>query len=153
MSTSDANQSLYLTKVRLVVELVNGNLIRSFKALRDVPNKSLPYTLVYYKIAAALINKYFHHLILDNHDGKEIVINMKNRFAKENLLKKTIKQLQLKLKSKFTKLDGAHLNDFGTLLSLKHIKTHLTLGSYQLQDGNRLSRRTFSKQRKIRDNG
>jgi hypothetical protein len=51
--------------------------MNSFKALKEAPNKSLPHTLHDYKIAAALINKFFKRLYSDQTNEKEIRKNLK----------------------------------------------------------------------------
>jgi len=59
LSTQDANNSRFVTKLRWVVEVINFFLKNSFKALKQVPNISLPHTLEDYKIAGAIINRFF----------------------------------------------------------------------------------------------
>jgi hypothetical protein len=132
LTTSQANQSRFVTKVRYVVEKLNAHLKRSFKALRDVQNKTLPHILKDYRIAGALINKYFSRLISDTEDGKEIVTQMKSRLNRENSLMKIVEEHELKKKSNFQKLDAVELTDFPHL-DLPTIKTNITLGNYQLK--------------------
>lgn len=68
LDTIEANKTRLVTKVRWVIEVVNSFLKKSFKALSDVPNKTLVHTLIDYKIAAALINRFFHNLFSDPDD-------------------------------------------------------------------------------------
>ena len=73
LSTQEANNTrVFVTKLRWVVEVTISFLKNSFKALKEVPNKSLPLTLDHYKIAGALINKFFKRLIANflNHLGQ-----------------------------------------------------------------------------------
>lgn len=56
LNTEAANLSRIVTKVRWVIEVINTFLKNSFKALKQVANKSLPHTHDDYKIAGALIN-------------------------------------------------------------------------------------------------
>jgi hypothetical protein len=56
LETFDANTSRFVRKVRWVLEVINTFLKNSFKALKQVPNKSLPHTQEDYRIAGALIN-------------------------------------------------------------------------------------------------
>ncbi len=79
MSTQDANNSRFVTKLRWVVEVINTFLKNSFKALKQVPNISLPHTLEDYKIAGALINRCFKRLFSDQNDEEVIVKNMLNK--------------------------------------------------------------------------
>ena len=66
LSTLAANHSHMVTKCRWVIEVTNSFLKNSFKALDNVKNLSLKHTLVDYRIAASLINKYFKRLYSDN---------------------------------------------------------------------------------------
>jgi hypothetical protein len=74
LSSQEANFTrVFVTKLRWVVEVTNSFLKNSFKALKEVPNKSLPHTLHDYKIAAALINKFFKRLYSDQTNEKELI--------------------------------------------------------------------------------
>ena len=66
LTTLEANHYRLVTKCRWVVEVTNSFLKNSFKALDHVKNKSLPNTLDDYRIAGALINKFFRRLYSDN---------------------------------------------------------------------------------------
>ena len=63
LTAEDANKTRLVTKCRWVIEAING-FLKSFKALKQVTNKSLPHTLTDYKIAGALINRFFKHLTI-----------------------------------------------------------------------------------------
>lgn len=131
LTTEQANNSRYVTKCRWPVEVENTFLKNSFKALKEVPNKSLPHTLVDYKIGGALINAFHKRLTSDKEDYKHILANMKRMVSTENLLKLMYEEMKLKLKSKYDKLDALDVLDFPILVE-QDIKTHITLGTYQL---------------------
>ncbi len=95
LNTKEANGSRFVTKLRWVVEVINTFLKNSFKALKQVPNISLPHTLEDYKIAAALINRFFKRLFSDQNDHKEIAENMKLKLDVENELEKLVKNDKL----------------------------------------------------------
>ncbi|CAF0868320.1 unnamed protein product [Brachionus calyciflorus] len=76
LATLKANKSRLETKCRWVVEVVNSFLKKSFKALDGVSNSELDHNLDDYRIAAAIINKYFLRLHSDN-DSVEIARKMK----------------------------------------------------------------------------
>ena len=78
LRTPDANSSRFVTKLRWVVKQINTFKKNSFKALKQVPNKSLPHTHEDYRIAGALINRFFKSLFSDQNDDKEIVKNVLN---------------------------------------------------------------------------
>ena len=77
LSTQDADTSRFVTKLRWVVEVINTFLKNSFQALKQVPNKSLPHTHEDYRIAGALINKFFKRLISDQNGDEEIIKDIK----------------------------------------------------------------------------
>jgi hypothetical protein len=110
-----------------VVEVINTFLKNSFKALKQVPNKSLPHTHEDYRIAGALINRFFKRLISDQNGDEEIVKNMKSKLNTHNELQKIVENNQLKSKAKFIKLDSTQIIDFPKL-DLNEIKTRITLG-------------------------
>jgi hypothetical protein len=114
-----------------VVEVINTFLKNSFKALKQVPNKSLPHTHEDYRIAAALINRFFKRLISDQNGDEEIVKNMKNKLNTHNELQTIVENNQLKSKAKFIKLDSTQIIDFPKL-DLNEIKTRITLGELRL---------------------
>jgi hypothetical protein len=132
LDTIEANKTRLVTKVRWVVEVVNSFLKKSFKALSDVPNKTLVHTLVDYKIAAALINRFYNHLFSDPDDQALIAQNMLAKLNQANELKVMVEDLRLNRKSQFDALDACKIEDFPKL-ELQQIKTHITLGSYQLK--------------------
>lgn len=132
LSTIEANTSRFVTKIRYVIEVVNAKLKCSFKALKEVPNKSLPHSKVDYEIAAALINKYFSRMISDKIDGEQIVSIMKSRKNRVNTLMKVVEDHDLFKNSQFKKLDAVDINDFPQL-DQETIKTQITLGNYQLK--------------------
>jgi len=131
LRTEDANSSRFVTKLRWVVEVINTFLKNSFKALKQVPNKSLPHTHEDYRIAAALINKFFKRLISDQNGDKEIIKTMKSKLNIPNELQKIVENNKLKSKTKFIKLDSTQIIDFPKL-DLNEIKTGITLGEFRL---------------------
>ena len=131
LSTLEANQSRLVTKCRWVIEVTNSFLKNSFKALDGVKNKSLPYTLDDYKIAAALINRYFKRLYSDN-DNVEIAKSMKAKLFEKNSLEEYVKENRSHRKSLYYKMDGSSIIDFPKL-SKELIQSHITFGSYQLK--------------------
>jgi hypothetical protein len=127
LSTQDANNSRFVTKLRWVVEVINSFLKNSFKALKQVPNISLPHTLEDYKIAGALINRFFKRLFSDQNDEEAIVKNMLNKLNVDNELEEIVKNNKLHSKTKFVRLDSSQINDFPKL-HLDELKTRITFG-------------------------
>lgn len=131
LSTLEANESRLVTKCRWVIEVTNSFLKNSFKALDNVKNKSLNHTLEDYRIAAALINKYFERLYSDN-DDVEIAKRMKSKLFKKNNLEEYVKQNKLHKKSLYERMDGLSISDFPKL-SKEEIISYITFGTYQLR--------------------
>ena len=69
LTTFQANVSRFVTKCRWVVEAINSHLKRSFKALSQVKNSTLLTVIEDYRIAGALINKFFSRLISNSNEG------------------------------------------------------------------------------------
>ena len=69
LTTFQANVSRFVTKYRWVVEVINSHLKRSFKALSQVKNSTLLTVIEDYRIAGALINKFFSRLISNSNEG------------------------------------------------------------------------------------
>lgn len=133
LTTFQANQSRAVTKCRWVVEVTNAFLKTSFRALREVRNKSLPHTLKDYKIAGALINKFFKRIYSDVDTHAFIIANMKKKLkSKRNTLQETVEKCELHKMSNFDKLEDANIVDFPHIES-DDLKVHITLGSYQLR--------------------
>ncbi|CAF0729796.1 unnamed protein product [Brachionus calyciflorus] len=130
LSTLEANKSRIVTKCRWVVEVLNSFLKRSFKALDGVTNKELGHTLDDYRIAAALINKFFQRLYSDN-DNVQIAIKMKEKLHAPNLLSDFVKENKLHKKTLFLRLETAEINDF-LVLTVNEIVNDLTFGNYQV---------------------
>ena len=127
LNTKAANNSRFVTKVRWVVEVINTFSKNSLKAIKHVPNKSLPHTEHDYKIAGALINRYFKRLIADKDDSELILQNMKAKINVENELKCIVEADKLHLKSRFVSLSADEVLDFPKV-DLSVIKTRITLG-------------------------
>lgn len=70
LTTEQANNSRYVTQCSWPVEVANSFLKNSFKALKEVQNKSLPHTLVDYKIDDAIIKAFHKRLTSDKEDYK-----------------------------------------------------------------------------------
>lgn len=134
LSTIDANRSRLVTKCRWPVEVINAFLKVSFKALRNVPNRSLPHTNQDYRIAGALINKFFARFLLSDFDKQvEIATRMKAKFneLKVNPVQTIVEDNELHKKSQFNKMeDAAAITDFPRL-SIEEIEK-ITDGRYQL---------------------
>ena len=71
-TTAGANRNIFVTKIRWIVESVNGK-IKQFEFFgRVIPNSSLPYIHDYLPIVCAIINAYHPRLIRDTICNDEI---------------------------------------------------------------------------------
>lgn len=87
LSTTEANQSRYVTKVRWVVEAVHGILKNRFKLLdHTLDNKMLPKIKSYYRIASYLLNRFGKPLVSDTDMNNEIFERMSTKQGEENEL-------------------------------------------------------------------
>ena len=83
-----------------------------------------------FRIAAALINRFFKRLYSDD-DDKEIAMRIKQRLNEENGLKNHVIMCKSHLKSQNTRIEDCLISDF-PVFSLQTIKNYITLGNYQL---------------------
>ncbi|CAF1378083.1 unnamed protein product, partial [Didymodactylos carnosus] len=88
-STSEANSNRFVTKVRFVIECVNGR-IKQWRFFNNVvPNSSLPFAHEYFSIVCSLINAFRPPFVQDTSAHEEIAREMqKKRDEKNKLLSK-----------------------------------------------------------------
>jgi hypothetical protein len=134
LTTTEANQTRFVTKCRWTVEAVNGLMKTMFRANdKIVDNKSLPHTLDDYRIAAALINRFHKRLFSDKDNPRLIVDQMKSRSKTSNKLESILEIHGLDRKRKsFKSVEFASIKNFPKL-DFNTIKNNITLGSYQLK--------------------
>lgn len=128
----EANVTRYITKCRWVIEALNRFFKETFRALDEVNNKSLPHILQDFRIAAALVNKFFQRMTSDKDNGTEIATRMRDKCREENELQLEVKQKGLHKKSLFEEIKIEIFKDFPRLTE-EEIKRFITLGSYQLK--------------------
>lgn len=132
LTTEDANNSRFVTKVRWVVEAVHGILKQKYKLLDHIlDNKILPKTKSYYRIASYLINRYGKRLTSDQGISENILKRMQEKKTAENILAKMVEENGwLRKKLPFENMSSDILMDFPEL-SVTHMKILFT-GTYQL---------------------
>ncbi|XP_033756201.1 uncharacterized protein LOC117338945 [Pecten maximus] len=133
-TTVDANTSRLVTKVRWVVESVNGR-IKQWKYLSNiVPNTQIPYIGDFVRIVAALCNKYRPPLSSADHDADQILAAKMRVLAKDkNSLQERVREESLDRRTaswKRLEADNAVV-DFPSL-SEDDLR-NITLGVYQLK--------------------
>lgn len=134
LDTLDANSSRLVTKIRWVVESVNG-LMKTWKALGQVvPNTQIPYIRDYVRIVCAICNAFRPpRREASKPDDEVIAQRMLNLSSKDNTFQKYIQDNRWERKTVtiWDKVDGSSLQDFPRLtLSDLH---RLTIGVYQLK--------------------
>jgi hypothetical protein len=70
-STTESNQSRCITKVRWIVEAVNGQM-KQFKFLSNIQNSSLPHLEAYISIVCSIINRYRLPMVTSNVQNEKI---------------------------------------------------------------------------------
>lgn len=132
--TSEANESRLVTKIRWVVESVNGRLKNVFRMFRDV----LPNTFIkknrayeYFQIGCALLNA-FHPPLAKNKPGdKKLAEDMLTRSTMHNLFMEHLKDERFIRSTKEWKmLNDTDLEDFPRLT--RNELREFTFGVYQI---------------------
>lgn len=126
----EANRSRYVTKVRFVVEVRNAHFKNIWKIFHNEWNVfNITHMMNDFKIAAALLNRYFPLIISDKEDGSEIADRMIAKLDEPNILEKIVKnpKLQHEIKS-----FGRFENSSFPILSTDDLKL-IVLGTYQLE--------------------
>jgi len=133
-TTQQEKKSRLCTKTRLVFEATI--LKQKFRALDStVQNKQLPHYLDDFKIAGALINKYYSRLKSDKSNSETIAPRMYNYRIKTNKHQDIVEKYGLQSKSQFiTIAEQAQLDDIPKL-SLETLTCNITYGSFQLKLG------------------
>ena len=79
-----ANHTRLVTKIRCVIEVINGIFDKSFPALKTIRNTMIPHIMIDFKVASALINCFYSRFVTDKEDMEEIAILMKSKLNKKN---------------------------------------------------------------------
>jgi hypothetical protein len=132
LETIEANKTRLITKCRWVIEAINRFFKETFRALGEVKNDSLCHTFEDYKIASAIINKFYRRMFSDGDNAKEMAIEMKKKLFCDNELKSFVEINAFHKKSLFDKIDASKVDDFPNL-PLELLKKRITFGSYQLK--------------------
>ena len=132
ITTTEANESRLVTKLRWVVEAVHGIIGSKFKLLHNqLDNKLLPAAEIYCKIACFLVNFFGKRLNSDLGMQEEIGDYMLSRKTVENSLAKEVQENNWNRKKKpFQQLSSKDVEDFPEMTE-KDLKI-LFSGSYQL---------------------
>ncbi|CAF1094076.1 unnamed protein product [Brachionus calyciflorus] len=133
-TSHEANQSRLCTKIRWVIEAVNGMLKGSFRSLDiRVENKSLTHYLIDFRIAGVLLNRFHKRLVSDDKYALEMATKMFENKDKSNELMEIVLEQRLNRKSQLKELENLdeELVEFPKL-SLECINSKITFGLYQL---------------------
>ncbi|CAG7816350.1 unnamed protein product [Allacma fusca] len=132
-SSEDANLSRLVTKMRWVIESVNGRLKNRFKFLRNrIPNLYLNSLLQILHVACAILNCFFVPLERDKDGDLELANMMKERAGLANLLQERVERERYRLqRAVWTDLTSEEIADF-PVLSENDLRS-ITLGIYQIK--------------------
>lgn len=132
-TTLESNSSRFVTKLRWVIESVNGR-IKQWRALEQVvPNSQIPWIGDNVRIVCAMCNRYRPSLVTNTTEDEAIALKMLSLAQKQNNLEIRVQAENLNQKKTAWKtLDASDAaNDF-PCLSETDIR-NLTLGVYQLK--------------------
>lgn len=141
--TLEANKSRFVTKLRWIVEMVNGHLKTRFKLLdKVICNKSLDHIKDGIRIALVIHNLTFKPAISDGKPNRAIAEAMVDRFRwfkrddSNNILTFAAQQLKKRKEWEHCLIDlkENNITDFPKL-SLEEIYREITFGIYQLKQG------------------
>ncbi|CAH2092865.1 unnamed protein product [Euphydryas editha] len=134
LTTEQANKSRLVTICRWVVEAVNGKFKNRFNLLRQKYfNKTLPNVFTDFKIAAAIINAYYH-VATDNEHAPEILDIIHTQMNTPNLLNDYVHMKNLnRQRVAFVPMEAniPQLEDFPRLS--EHDVFLFALGSYHIK--------------------
>ena len=134
LTLSESNESRIVTKVRWVIESINGHLKNKFKNIGNVcRNASLENTYKDIKIACALLNKYGTRLYSDRNNDEMIIDQVRIRRNKENLLFNLVNSEDLNRRTVgFTRYDR-HARQAFPILNYDALYK-IAIGSYQIKN-------------------
>ena len=132
-TTPESNSSRFVTKIRWVIESVNGR-IKQWRALEQVvPNSQIPWIGDNVRIVSALCNRYRPALVMNTSDDEAIALKMLSLAKKPNSLEIRVEKENLNQKKTVWKnLDASDAADDFPKLSETDVR-NLTLGVYQLK--------------------
>lgn len=133
-STEEANDTRLTTKIRWVVEAVNGRVKQWRFFDKVMPNTLLPVVSDYFSIVCSLINRFSNVYVNDTSKDDKLAKKILGLLNETNELKKYVKEMKdgTEKKLKWTALDASEaVKDFPRL-SLDHLMD-LTLGVYQVK--------------------
>ncbi|OXU18868.1 hypothetical protein TSAR_003947 [Trichomalopsis sarcophagae] len=133
LTFEQANKSRIVTKLRFVIEVVNGILKSKFRIFDHVWfNKSIPHLMQDFKIACAIYNSYFNRIESDKDNCDVIAAAMLRDITKPNLLQNLIDETNLLKKRKvFSTMNADTIPEF-PILSWNNLY-NIALGSYQIK--------------------
>lgn len=131
LTTKQANESRFVTKIRWVVEAVNGR-IKTFRALNQIQNSMAQHSMQDWKIAAAFINCFYPPLESDGENALLVVNNMKEKRRTPNKLTHYLNLNWQNVKQNFKVIDEIELTDFPKI-DLEDLHNRITCGSYGIK--------------------
>lgn len=128
-----ANRSRLITKIKFIVEAINGHLKTCFRYFDYVwCIQSTPHLMIDFRNAAALHNIFYSAIISDVEHSEEIAQLMLNRLHKPNLLFRLVHEQHLNRKTTaFVSLNAHELEGFPVLT--KDDLYRISLGLYQIK--------------------
>ena len=144
LNTLQANESRLTTKTRYMVEIINGKLTNPFRANGKVHrNIELSHSLDDYRIAGALVNRFFT-LHTPNTNDVNIATLMKTRLTTVNRLENLLSTYNIdKTRKDFQKMTASSIPDFPRF-TIDHIANNITFGPYTIKQAQGYIKENFN---------
>jgi len=134
LTDREANLSRLITKIRFIVEAVNGLFKQLFRYFYHIfNNKAIPHLMDDFRIAAALINRFYPRIESDAGDVDEIATAMLAKVNEPNKLQLLVDSMRLNYKRvSFINLTEFEMDDFPEI-SEDELRLCISYGSYQIK--------------------
>ena len=137
LTTTEANQSRFVTKVRYIVEQVFGRLKKRFKFFAiPAHNGALKHDFALLSIAFSLMNLFHCRITSDNNDHDQILQLMVTRKDAPNMLQTLVEARRLiRQQISFVRLDSTEhrIETMFPQLTIQNLRL-ISLGSYQIRN-------------------
>gem|GEM_PF-2279954 len=132
LTTEQANESRLVTKIRYIVEVINGRIKQQYKYFdKTIQNSTVPTLFKDFRIACALLNATYKPVQQSQLD-RTIINRMLDYSGKHNYLSELVRNENLNIRrSHFQRIEVAAL-DFFPELSLNDLSLYSS-GSYQIK--------------------
>ena len=117
LTTEQANHSRLITKIRFIVEVINGRVKKTYHYFDNVwSNKAVPHVMEDFRIACAVYNAFMSKIESDKLHNIAIYNCMQSRIDNQNIVLEIVNEHKLiRKRSIFEKMNSDMLPDFPKL--------------------------------------